>query len=93
MAAWYERYITTKPGVQGGAPIIRGTRTPVRSVVQYLRVYDGDILRVRQALSHLSHEEIDAALAYYNAEPAAVDEDIKFHEQAELQFRAANANR
>ncbi len=88
MAAWYDAYITTKPGVQGGAPIIRNTRTPVRSVVLYLRVYDNDVSEVRRALSHLSHQEIDAALAYYRDNSDIVDADIQQHEQARDQFLA-----
>ena len=77
MSAWYDRYITMKPGVQGGAPIIRNTRTPIRSIVLYLRAYDGNIDEVRRAMPHLSHEQIDAALAYYHDAPWAVDANIK----------------
>ena len=29
-------YVTCRPGVQGGEPVLRGTRIPVRSVVQYV---------------------------------------------------------
>ncbi len=86
MAAWYNRYITMKSAIQGGAPIIQGTRTPVRSVVQTLSLYDGDLEEVCRALPHLSREEIDAALAYYRENPDAVDADIRRHEQALQDF-------
>jgi len=88
MAKWCHRYITTKPAIQGGAPIIRGTRTPVRSVVELLRIHDNDIGEVRRALAYLGPEEIDAAVAYYNDNPTIVDADIRRHREALEQFLA-----
>ncbi len=88
MAAWYDRYITMESGVQGGAPIIRGTRTPVRSVVELLRIHDNNIGEVRRALSYLDPVEIDAAVAYYNDNPTLVDADIRRHQKALEQFLA-----
>jgi uncharacterized protein (DUF433 family) len=75
--------IARYPGVQGGYPVITGTRTPVRSIVElYYDVYPFDIDEVQRALSHLSLEQIRAALTYYDQEPDLVDEDIARQREA-----------
>lgn len=80
---WYEQYIKRVPGVQGGEPIIAGTRTPVRSVVvQYFEVYRGDLAEVQRALLHLTETQINAAIAYYAAHRAEIDADIEAQKAA-----------
>ena len=75
--------IARYPGVQGGYPVIAGTRTPVRSIVElYYDVYSFDIDEVQRSLPHLSMEQIRAALAYYDEEPDVVDEDIARQREA-----------
>jgi uncharacterized protein (DUF433 family) len=69
------------PGINGGYPVVAGTRTPVRIIVEYCR-QGGSIDAVVEALSHLSHEQVQAALDYYRATPARVDEDIARNERA-----------
>ncbi|MEZ4523663.1 MAG: DUF433 domain-containing protein [Thermomicrobiales bacterium] len=69
--------ITCTPGVQGGYPCIQGTRTPIRSIVEYDQIYDGDTDEILAALPHLTREQIDAARAYYRDTPDLVDEDIE----------------
>lgn len=69
--------IARYPGVQGGYPVIAGTRTPVRAIVElYYNIYPFDIDEVQRSLEHLSLEQIRAALAYYDEDPSLVDEDI-----------------
>jgi len=68
--------IARYPGVQGGYPVIAGTRTPVRTVVELFRIYDGDVAEIQLDLQHLTLEQINAALDYYRDEPDLVDEDI-----------------
>lgn len=68
--------IARYPGVQGGYPVIAGTRTPVRTVVELFRIYDGDVTEIQLDLQHLTLEQINAALDYYRDEPELVDEDI-----------------
>lgn len=47
MAAWYDRYIQKIPGVQGGEPVLAGTRTPVRTIVQMCKeAYPGNLSEV-----------------------------------------------
>ncbi len=86
---WFATYIERTDDVQGGHPVIRGTRTPVRSVVVlYTETYPGDLDAVRATLPHLSHREVDAALACYHHHPALVDEDIQRQRKALEQFLA-----
>ena len=80
--AWYEDYVTRVDGVQGGAPILRGTRTPVGTVVAYSQTYEGNLAEVQRALRHLNETQIHAALAYYEAHRAEVDADEERHKQA-----------
>jgi uncharacterized protein (DUF433 family) len=68
--------IARYPGVQGGYPVIAGTRTPVRTVVELFRIYDGELAEIQLDLQHLTLEQINAALDYYRDEPDLVDEDI-----------------
>ncbi|CAN5756753.1 hypothetical protein BH23CHL2_BH23CHL2_12610 [soil metagenome] len=68
--------ITCTPGVQGGYPCIKGTRTPVRAIVEYDRIYDGDTNEILADLPHLTREQIEAARAYYRDCPELVYEDI-----------------
>lgn len=75
--------ITCTPGVQGGYPCIAGTRTPVRTIVElFYEIYPGDIDEVQRSLPHLTHEQIRAALEYYETCPDLVDEDIRRQREA-----------
>jgi uncharacterized protein (DUF433 family) len=74
--------VTRTPGVQGGAAVLRGTRTPVGSVVAQYRLYAGDLKEVMAAYPHLSELQIRAALAYYQQHQAEVDADEERNERA-----------
>jgi uncharacterized protein (DUF433 family) len=74
--------ITCVEGVQGGYPCIAGTRTPVRAIVEYFAIHDGDIDAILVDLPHLSCEQVEAALAYYRDQPELVDEDIARQREA-----------
>ncbi len=87
--ARYERPITKIPGVQGGAPVLRGTRTPVGTVVAYYQTYGQDREEVRAALPHLTIRQIDAALAYYEHHKDEIDADEQRHEEARERFLMA----
>jgi uncharacterized protein (DUF433 family) len=83
----YECYIERVEGVQGGEPVVCGTRTPVSTIAILFHVtYPNDIDEVRRALPHLTAEQIDAALAYYQAHRDEIDADIQRHEQALRDF-------
>ena len=81
-------HIKETPAINGGYPIIVGTRTPVRVIVGFYRNL-GDIEQVLALLPHLRREEVQEALDYYAASPDRVDEDIARNERtlAELQGR------
>jgi len=85
---WYDRYVEKVPGVQGGEPVITGTRTPVRALVElFYVVYPSNLSEVRRALSHLDQTHIEAGLAYYKDHQAEIDGHIARHEEA---FRKAH---
>ena len=86
---WYDRYIEKTPGVQGGEPVIAGTRTPVRSVVGYNNIYNGDVTEVLRALSHLFPYQVGAALDYYRDHKSEIDAYIACNYVALRQFVAA----
>jgi uncharacterized protein (DUF433 family) len=69
------------PGVCGGYPVIAGTRTSVRHVVQHLRVNGGGISELLRAFPHLRRKQVEAALVYYARCPKLVNEDIRRNQQ------------
>lgn len=72
------RYITSEPGIQGGEPIIKGTRTPVRSIVEKWRLgYAPE--EIVQALPHLTLAQVFEALSYYSDNQAEINEHIERH--------------
>lgn len=86
-----EDTIAQYPGVQGGYPVIAGTRTPVRAIVElYYDIYPYDIDEVHRSLEHLTIEQIRAALAYYDEQPELVDEDIARQQEAYRKILVVN---
>jgi uncharacterized protein (DUF433 family) len=72
-----------KPRVQGGEPVIRGTRVPVRSIAIAFEEYGGDLERVGRAVA-VGPAAVRAALAYYRRHKAEIDQLIAKHERAAL---------
>ena len=57
-------YIIKKTGILGEEPIVKGTRTPVRAIVELWRLgYAPE--EVRSGLPHLSLAAVFDALSYY----------------------------
>ena len=77
---WYHKYIACVPGVCGSYPTIKGTRTPIRAIVEYSRSWN--VIEIITNLPHLTQQQVHAALIYYVHEPKLVDEDIKRNEEA-----------
>jgi uncharacterized protein (DUF433 family) len=75
--------IVCNPRVQGGEPVIRGTRVPVRSIVIASEEYAGDLARVGGAFS-VDIAAVRAALEYYEQHRAEIDRIIEKHERAAL---------
>ncbi len=66
MATIFEHcYITSDEEILGGEPVIRGTRTPVRAIVELWRMGTApeEILR---HLPHLTLAQVFDALSYYS---------------------------
>lgn len=76
------RYIAHYEGVQGGAAVVAGTRTPVRTIVAKYRTYDSDLNEVLRSFPHLNEMELRAALAYYEQHRVEIDSDTERHQRA-----------
>jgi uncharacterized protein (DUF433 family) len=68
-------YIERVLGIQGGRPVIKGTRTPVRSVVIYHRM-GSTPEEIQIKLPHLNLAQIYDALSYYYDYKDEIDQDI-----------------
>jgi uncharacterized protein (DUF433 family) len=75
--------IVCNPRVQGGEPVIRGTRVPVRSIAIASQEYAGDLARVGHAFS-VDVAAVRAALEYYGQHKIEIDRNIERHERAAL---------
>lgn len=65
--------IYQREGAAGYEPAIRDTGVRVRAIVEYARLYDGDINRIRESVRHVSPEQVRAALAYYDDHTDEID--------------------
>ena len=81
-------YVSETPGVCGGYPVVRGTRIPVRIIVNVYRE-SGSLDEILAMYPHLTREQVQGVLDFYAACPARVDEDDGRHARAlaELQGR------
>lgn len=70
------RYITRVPEINGGRPIIKGTRTPVKTIVGYYRM-GLSAEEILEGLPHLTPAQIFEALSYYHDHAAEIEQDIK----------------
>lgn len=72
------RYITSVAGVQGGEPVIKGTRTPVRTIVQSWRrgMSPEDIVA---GLPHLKLSEVFEAMSYFYDNQSEIEGLIEKH--------------
>lgn len=70
------RHITRMPGVCGGRPIIKGTRTPVKAIVGYYKM-GLSVEEILEALPHLTPAQVYEALSYYHDHQAEIEQDIE----------------
>ncbi|MGD0948548.1 MAG: DUF433 domain-containing protein [Candidatus Binatia bacterium] len=68
-------YVESRPGVQGGRPVIKGSRFPISSIVQnhHRGLSVEDILR---EFPHLTPAQVYDALSYYYDHRAEIDAEI-----------------
>lgn len=69
-------YVAQVEGAAGGKPVIRGTRTPVRSVAAYHQMGNTPE-EIQGKLPHLSLAQIYDALSFYYDHQAEIDADIQ----------------
>ncbi len=70
-----QSHIVSDPQVQGGEPVVAGTRIPVRAVVVAWREYH-DVPTLLQAFPRLDEVTLAEALSYYEAHREQIDESI-----------------
>lgn len=70
------RYITTNKEILSGEPIIKGTRTPVRAIVENWRLELSPEEIVR-GLPHLTLAQVFEAMSYYYDNQAEIDDYIE----------------
>jgi uncharacterized protein (DUF433 family) len=76
MQATQHRYIVTNPRILSGEPIIEGTRTPVRAIVEIWR--QGVLPEaIPGSLPHLSLAQVFDALSYYSDHQAEINAYIE----------------
>jgi len=69
-------YVVTDNFILGGEPIIKGTRTPVRAIVEIYRSgVSAEEIPLR--LPHLSLAQVFDALSYYNDHPDQINAHIE----------------
>lgn len=72
-------YDEHRPGVQGGRAVIKGSRFPVRSIVQSYR--SGlSVEEILREFPQLSPAEVHDALSYSYDHPAEIAEEIRLME-------------
>jgi uncharacterized protein (DUF433 family) len=69
-------YILTEDGILSGEPIIAGTRTPVRAVVELWRMGITPEL-IPTHLPHLTLAQVFDALSYYSDHQAEINQYIE----------------
>ena len=70
------RYITSVPDIHDGEPIIKGTRTSVRTIVENWRLgYAPE--EIPQHLPHLTLAQVFDALSYYSDNQAEINKFIE----------------
>lgn len=70
------RYITQSPEIAGGRPIIRGTRTSVKTIVGYYKL-GLSVEEILEGLPHLTPAQVYEALSYYHDHLAEIEQDIQ----------------
>ncbi len=79
-------FVSETPEVAGGYPVIRGTRIPLRAIIEVYRETPS-IDSILEMYPHLTEEQVLGALEYYREYPERVDEDIATNAQAFLELR------
>jgi uncharacterized protein (DUF433 family) len=72
------KYIVTDDQILSGEPIIKGTRTPVRAIVEMWRQGDSPEI-IPTYLPHLTLAQVFDALSYYSDNQAEINHYIELN--------------
>jgi len=75
-------HVETRPGICGGEPVVRGTRFPVRSIVEYVLRAGMTPEEVVAEWKQLTLAQVHDALSYYYDHKAEVDRSIRANRRA-----------
>lgn len=81
-------HIVRNPKIQGGEPIIKGTRFPVRSVVVYILKNGMLPEELIREFPQLTLASVYDALAYYYDHKEEIDSLIKVQQESEWKKKA-----
>ncbi len=70
------RYIEHVPEICAGRPIIKGSRTPVKTIVGYYKL-GLSVEEILEGLPHLTPAQVFEALSYYHDHQAEIEQDIE----------------
>ncbi len=76
------RYVVKDDAILGGEPIIAGTRTPVRAIVEAWRAGTPPEA-IPDGLPHLTLAQVFDALSYYSAHQAEINAHIEHNRIAD----------
>jgi uncharacterized protein (DUF433 family) len=69
--------IERDPEILSGVPVLAGTRFPVQDVIRQLRFCGGDVNRFQAEYPYISHEQIQAALRYYEEHSGEIEQLLR----------------
>ncbi len=75
------RHITRDEEVQGGEPVLKGTRFPVRSVIHYVVREGKHPKELVEMFPHLREVAVYEALLYYEENKEEVEELLQKHRE------------
>ena len=81
-----ESFVEETPGINGGYPVVAGTRTPISVIIEFNR-QGADAKEIAQLLEHLTLEQVQMALKYYQLYPRRVDDDLARNERALAEYQ------
>ena len=77
-AAVFHPYVESVPDVLGGEPVVKGTRTPVRAIVERWK-FGESVDEIARSLPHLRLAQIFDALGYYDDHREEVEKYIELN--------------
>jgi uncharacterized protein (DUF433 family) len=77
-------YIVSKKDFCGGSPVIRGTKFPVRSVVNYVLRQGISPEELVREFTHLTLAQVYDALSYYYDHKETVEQDLLNNTETKL---------